>query len=137
MELHTGPRVSENNRCSKMGSWVLTEHDTCGRCHIFRLGETLECRHRNLVTQADAKPEKNLRANIPSFRRVDVQSIEQGRASSGQQPTAQLVGLQEACFHNEETAEHGPQSEKGHERKAVDAARNHRLAVDRLEVDGR
>ena len=119
-----------------MGSWVLTEHDTRGRCHVFRLGETLECRHRNLVTEADTDPEKNLRANIPSFGRVFVQSIEQGCASSGQQPTDQLVGLQEACFPNEETTEHGPQSEKGHERKAVDAARDSRLAVDALEVDG-
>lgn len=115
---------------------VLTEHDARGRCHVFRLGETLRRRHRNLATKADAKAEKNLRAKIPSFGRVGVQSVEQGRTGSGQQPTDQLIGLQEARFSNQDTAEHGPHSEKGHEGKVVDAASNSRLAVDGLEIDG-
>lgn len=54
----------------------LTEYDTRRTCHIFGLRETLHCRHRNLVTKAETKAEEDLRADIPSFRRVDFQGVE-------------------------------------------------------------
>jgi hypothetical protein len=113
----------------------LTQQNGRGRCHVFGPGEALHGHHGDLVPEADAESKDELRADVPSFGRVDIQSVQQSGAGRGQQAAEQLVGLQEMGLADQEAAEHGPDGEHGHERKVVDATRNGRLPVDGLEVD--
>jgi hypothetical protein len=77
-----------------------------------------------------------LYTDIPRFRGVDINAVDQGSADNGYQSTDKLDRLEEAGLGNDYSTNYSPAGIESHKWEGVNATFDSGHTMDGLEIDG-